>query len=192
MLDTIRNRPQYFGVITGMVAVLNIICISLPFWMSIKGLDNVGPYQAAHHGSSKLYSTECDTMSMSQSECGYLFALQISSVLTVLFGGFSAILFCLPPKTFAALPAFVANTGVIGQVIFSLITIVLFYYFKANYYDDDGINQEYPGPEESDISYSVLFYLWITGTIVSFSMATVGYSIINKSSYDRKGLVNQS
>ena len=189
-MDFIRQKPYLFGAITGVIAVVNIICISLPFWMSIKGLNNIGPYESAHHGSHKLYQTNCAYEYMSQTECGYLQSLQISAVLTILFGAFSAIIFFLPPKTFASLPVFVANTGVMGQVVFSLITIVLFHYFKSNYYDDDGVNQETPAPGESDISYDVMFYLWIVGTVISFLMASAGYGIINKTQYVRKGALN--
>jgi hypothetical protein len=192
-MEMLRQKPYLFGVITGFIVILNIVCVSLPFWMSIKGLNSVGPYESAHHGSNKVYQTNCAYEYMSQTECGYLQSLQISAVLTILFGAFSAILFFLPPKTFASFPVFVANTGVMGQVIFSLMTIVLFHYFKSNYYDDDGINQETPMPGESDVTYDAMFYLWITGTIISFLMASAGYSIINKTQYVRKGaFVNQA
>ena len=155
--------------------------------MSIHKYRNVGLFESEAHGANSYFETSCNSDTMSEAECGYLAAAQICGVLTILFGIFSAIIYFLPPKTFSALPSFLANCGVVAQVSFSLMTIVLFYYFRTGYYDDDGVNREYASPDSDSIMFDTMFYLWIAGTVISFIMALSGYFLIHTTAYNNKG-----
>ena len=187
LINYLKNKPQVYGLSTACLVGMNIICLSLPYWMSIHGHRNIGLYQSAPHGSQSYFDTSCNSDTMSETECGYLAAAQICGVLTVLFGAFSAIIYFLPPKTFSALPTFLATTGLVAQVTFSLMTVVIFYYFRTGYYDDDGVNREYPSPDSDSIMLDVMFYLWIASTVISILLATSGYYLIHKTGYSRKG-----
>ncbi len=168
-----------FGIATAFATILSVIAIILPYWISIKDDGHIGVYESQSEHGKGLFSTECDS-EMSQIECGYLGSAKISSVVSIMFGGIATIVYFLPPGVFTKLPAFVAVSGSLGQFIFGLITIVLFVYFKRDYFTDDGVNREYPSPDKDDLSFQVGFYLWIVATFISFVLVAWGYMILSK------------
>lgn len=175
----LKSRLTLFGAATAFATLLSIISIILPYWMKIESDGHIGVYESQSENGKSLFSTECDS-NMSQIECGYLGSAKISSVVSIIFGGLATVVYYLPPKVFTSLPAFLAVSGSLGQFIFGLITIVLFAYFKRDYFTDDGINREYPSPDADDLSFQVGFYLWMVATIISFIVVSLGYAILSK------------
>lgn len=182
-----KSKPQQFGYISGFITAINITCLFLPYWMHIDGDRSIGTFNTHINGSEILYKTKCSRETMSETVCQYLFSMQTSAVITVLFGVFSTILYFLPPKSMTALPIFLALSGTLLQFIFSLITLVLFIYFKNDYYDDDGVNREYPSPDADSIKFDFGFYLWMTAFALSFLTSVFGYYSIQASGYGKKG-----
>lgn len=184
---SMKFSPAYFGVVSAAITALFIICLPLPHWMAVVGQKDVGAFQQETHSSSKYYSVEC-IEEMSQTECGYLKSMQVSAVLTVLFGVFATIVYFLPPRNTTAVPLFLASSGSVGQLILSIMTLVIFAYFQQNYFDDDGINQEYTQPDETVLS--VVYYLWLAGTVVLGLSTGLSYYVIHASTYtSRKGML---
>jgi len=168
-----------FGVASIISTMLSIAAIAMPYWMNIKGDKSVGVYQSQSHGSAQMFGTVCDG-NFSEIECGILDATKISAVVSIMFGGIASFIYFLPPKIFASLPAFMAISGSCGQLIFSIMTFSLFIYFKQDYFTDDGVNHEYPTFDASDLSYSFAFWIWVTGSIVSFLIVSLGYFVLAK------------
>ena len=168
-----------FGAASIIATALSIAAIAMPYWMNIQGDKSVGLYQSQNHGSAQLFNTECHG-TMSEIECGILDATKISGVVSIMFGGIASFIYFLPPKVFASLPAFMAVSGSLGQLIFGIMTFVLWVYFKRDYFTDDGINQEYPTFGADDLSYSFAFWMWVAATILSFLIVSSGYFILAK------------
>lgn len=168
-----------FGVASILSTLLSIAAISMPYWMNITGEQNIGLYQSQHHGSANTFTTECHG-TMSEMQCGILDAGKISGVVSIMFGGIASIIYFLPPKVFASLPAFMAVSGSLGQLIFGIMTFVLWVFFKRDYFTDDGVNQEYPLAGADDLSFAFAFWMWVAATIVSFLTVTLGYFILAK------------
>lgn len=185
-MDAAKIPPQILGAVNGALAITYFVLLFLPYWLSVKGEKSVGAYGSVDNGSSELYKSQC-TIEMSEAECGNLVAVQISSILTVLFSIFTTVLYFLPPKQLSALPFFLAVSGTIAQTAFALMTSVIFSYFQIGYFNDDGINTEYP----TDIKATLgsVFYLWIVTTIISGLLGIYGVVLIRTSGYRSKGLL---
>jgi hypothetical protein len=164
-----------FGVASAMLTVAYIILVPLPNWVGIEGEKDVGVYSSVNHGSTTLYQTKCDE-NMSATECGFLHALQITTVLTILFGFFATLIYFVPPRSLKALPLFLATSGNITQFIFALITLVLFKYFQTQYFDDDGVNQEYPQPDTAVLT--TVYWIWLAITVVLGVLVIASYTAI--------------
>ncbi len=65
-------------------------------------------------------------------------------------------------------------------MIFGIITVILFYYFKRDYFTDDGINREYPSPDSNDLSFDFAYYLWVAATFISMIVVGLGYLFLSK------------
>lgn len=182
-----KPSPVHFGLISAAVTVLFIICLPLPNWMAVVGLKDVGPWNQETHSSDKYYISKCSE-EMSMAECGYLKSLQVSSVLTILFGFFSTLVYFIPPRTTTAVPFFLATSGSVVQCVMALMTLVIFSFFKRQYFNDDGINQETPQPDET--SYSPVFWWWMTGLLVLSLSTCTSYYVARASTYSRKGMLN--
>jgi hypothetical protein len=182
-----KLSPVPFALISGAVTILFIICLPLPHWMAVVGEKDVGPWNQEGHSSDKYYASRC-TDEMSMAECGYLRSLQVSSVLTILFGFFSTLVYFIPPTTVSAVSFFLATSGNMVQCIMALLTLVIFSFFKKHYFDDDGINQEYPEPDQT--TYSIVFWLWMSGLIVLGLSTSTAYYVARASTYTRKGMLN--
>lgn len=182
-----KPSPTHFGLISAAATVLFIVCLPLPHWMAVVGEKDVGAFYQEGHSSSKYYLTKCSD-EMSLAECGYLKSLQVSSVLTVLFGVFSTLIYFIPPRNTTAVPFFLATSGNLVQCVMALMTLVIFVYFKRQYFDDDGINQEYPEPDTT--AFSLVFWLWMTGFLVLSISTATSYYVARASTYSRKGMLN--
>lgn len=183
-----KNKLVHFGAVSAFLTVTNFICIILPHWVHIDSYKTIGPFYSIGDGNSNFYRTKCDE-SMGEAECGYLIQSQVSAILTVLFGIFATGIHFIPPRTFNQLPAFFAISGLLGQFIFSAITLVLFGYFKQDYYADDGVNREYPSPDSDSVKLYAVYYIWLATTFITLCMVIVGYGIIANSGYNKKGLL---
>lgn len=179
-------RATHLGAITVVLTLVNIACIIMPYWMEIRDNRDLGIFETLTN-SNQLITTKCDE-SYSETECGFLKSLQVGSVISILFGFFSSVIYFLPPRTFTALPAFFAVSGTCGHFVFSLITTVLFRYFKVGFLDDDGINQE-SGDMTEKSGYSWVYWVWVATTVLSFFVMSAGYAHIHKARADGKSFV---
>ncbi len=168
-----------FGVASVFSTVLSIVAIILPYWMKIRSEGHIGVYESQDQNSNSLFATNCDSQ-MSQIECGYLGSAKISAVVSVLFGCIASFVYFMPPKVFASLPAFIAVSGSLGQMIFGIITVILFFYFKRDYFTDDGVNREYESTDKNDLSFDFGYYLWVAATFISMMVVGLGYILLSK------------
>jgi hypothetical protein len=178
-----------FGILSALVTIIHIICIFLPYWMHIDSEEVIGIFHSVHEHSSSIYETNCND-NMGEMECGYLKSFQVAGVVSVIFGGITTLLYFFAPNYLNDLISFFAITGTLIQACFGLITFVLFYYFKTNYFDDDGVNQEYPTAGENDTHLMVGYYLWLTFNAITWMMVIAGYFLIYNGGYQKKGALN--
>jgi hypothetical protein len=171
MLDK-HTLFTYAGV-TMVSTLMCVVAISMYYWLHIDGTSDIGAFNSSNQGA-KGYMTHCTSV-MSQVECGYFHSMQVSSVLTILFGGVTAFLYVFPPRTFGTFPTFIAVTGNLFQMVFAIMTSVLFLYFKRNYYNDDGVNREYETPSSSSLHLGAAYWLWVAATILVFPIVAGGY-----------------
>ena len=162
----------YAGV-TLLSTFMCIAAVSMYYWMHIDGTSDIGAFNSSNQGA-KGYITHCTSV-MSQMECGYFHSMQVSAVLTILFGGVTAFLYVVPPRAFATFPTFISVTGNLFQRVFGIMTCVIFLYFKRNYYKDDGVNREYETPSASSLSLGAAYWLWVAATIITFPIVVGGY-----------------
>lgn len=162
----------YAGV-TLLSTLMCVAAVSMYYWMHIAHTTDIGAFNSSNQGA-KGYITHCTSV-MSQVECGYFHSMQVSSVLTILFGGVTTFVYVVPPRAFGTFPTFIAVTGNLFQMIFAIMTAVLFVYFKRNYYNDDGVNREYETPSSSDLSFGGAYWLWVTATVLTFPLVVGGY-----------------
>jgi len=184
----LKNKVVHFGALSAFLTATNFISIILPYWVQIDSYKTVGPFYTIGNGHNNYYRTMCDE-SMGEAECGYLISSQVSAVLTVLFGIFATIIHFIPPNSFAQMPAFFAIGGLLGQFIFSAITLVLMGYFKQDYYEDDGVNREYPGPDSSSMQLYPVYFIWLGSTFITLCTVILGFVIIYNSGNNKKGLL---
>ena len=122
MID--KHMLMMYAGVTGLTTAMCIASVSMYFWMNIKDTTDIGAFNSSNEGS-KGYMTHCTSV-MSEVECGYLHSLQISAVLTILFGGVTAFFYIIPPRAFNTFPTFIAVTGNLFQMIFAIMTSVIF------------------------------------------------------------------
>ncbi len=168
-----KHKLQLYSLVTALATTFCIAAISTYYWMNIKDTTDLGAFNSSNEGA-KSYMTHCTSV-MSQMECGYLHSLQVSAVISILFGGVTALVYLIPPRAFATFPTFIAVTGNLFQMIFGIMTAVIFLFFKRNYYNDDGVNREYETPSSSYLSLDTSYWLWITGTVLTFPLVVGGY-----------------
>lgn len=177
-----------YSLVTALSTLFMIVAISTYYWMNIKDTTDVGAFNSSNEGA-KGYMTHCTSV-MSEVECGYLHSLQVSSVISILFGGVTAFLYVIPPRSFSTFPTFIAVTGNLFQMIFSIMTAVIFLYFKRNYYNDDGANREYDSPSSSSLSLDTSYWLWVTGTVLTFPLVVGGYyHLLHEHKQSKKALL---
>eukprot|EP00600_Ochromonadales_sp_CCMP1393_P006926 CAMPEP_0174954610 /NCGR_PEP_ID=MMETSP0004_2-20121128/522_1 /TAXON_ID=420556 /ORGANISM="Ochromonas sp., Strain CCMP1393" /LENGTH=190 /DNA_ID=CAMNT_0016202447 /DNA_START=11 /DNA_END=583 /DNA_ORIENTATION=- len=170
-------KQNVYGAASALSVVIHICAVSTYLWMHIAGVKDVGAFSSKEQGDHDTYLTKCPT-EMTELECGYLKSVQVSAVLSIIFGGLTTCFYVYPwfsARLFATAQTFIAVTGSLCQFIFSLMTLVIFMYFKGGYYNDDGVNKEYGGPGESQISYNISFYMWVGGTAICATLAGLGY-----------------
>jgi hypothetical protein len=170
-------KQTHLGVVTLILSTINFICLFLPNWMHLDGDRDIGIFYTRKQGSDDLIQTQCTSL-MSETECGYLQSVQVAAVVSFLFGICSSIVYFLPPKSYSALPTFVAVSGTCAHFIFSLMTTVIFYYFQADYQDNDDTNKE--DDAIGSLNYEAAYFLWIIATVFSFMATVVGYRCIYK------------
>jgi len=64
------------------------------------------------------------------------------------------------------------------------MTTVIAYYFRTDYFDDDGVNREDDANGEDSFSWA--FYFWIATTVITFIVMVLGYSLIYRVRYEGK------
>eukprot|EP01040_Poterioochromonas_malhamensis_P013233 gene13232-14530_t len=189
----LQNSPKTLfslGFVTGIVTLMEVACIFLPYWMRIDTKVTIGLFHSVNSGSSSLYETNC-TDDMGELECSYVHSFQIAAVIAVLFGALSSLLYFVAPSYNSDLVSFFAVSGTLLQSIFGLIVFVLFLYFKKGYWDDDGINQEYddvPGEDETHLLYG--YWLWTSFNILNWLTVFGGYYLLYVSGYRKRGLLS--
>ena len=190
-MEPLYNSPKLllsFGIFSGLITVIQIVCIFLPYWMHIDSTRWIGVFHSINENGDKFVETGC-TDSMGELECSYLKSFQISAVVSVMFGGVTTLLYFFSPNYLNDMISFFAITGTLIQASFGLITFVLFYYFEQSYFDDDGINQEYPGVGADETNLAVGWYLWLSFNSVSWIMVFAGYFLIYKGGSQKKGVL---
>ncbi len=191
-METLYNSPKIlmtFGLLSAFITFVQILLIFLPYWMHIDSVSTVGLFHTVSDGHKEVYETSCNE-NMGELECGYLKAFQVASVVTVMFGGFTTILYFLSPNYLNDMISFLSITGTAIQAAFGLMTYVLFLYFQENYYDDDGVNQEQPVTSTPDVHLMAPFYIWLSVNSIQWIMTFVGFYLIYQSGYKRKGVLN--
>lgn len=174
MLRTLdKHSLSVYAGVTLLSTFMSIAAISMYYWLHIDGTTDMGMFNSSNEGA-KGYTAKC-TSEMSELECGYFHSMRVSSVLTILFGGVTAFLYVFPPRAFGTFPTFIAVTGNLFQMIFAIMTCVIFLYFKRNYYNDDGVNREFESPSSSSLSIGAAYWLWVAATILLFPIVTGGY-----------------
>jgi hypothetical protein len=123
---------------------------------------------------------------MRELECGYFQSSKVSSVVAVMFGGISSMMYFFPPHVFGRPITFIAVSGNLCQLIFGLLTIVFFYYFTIDYFEDDGINNEYNEIDPGDLSLLHCYYLWCGSCGLLFILVTAGYGLLYKNCFSDK------
>jgi hypothetical protein len=164
-----------YSIASGIITLMFIISVGTFSWMNIRSTTDVGAFNSVNSGSNHAYMTHCTSV-MSQMECGILHSFQVSAVLTIIFGGVNTLLYLIPPRAFATFPTFVAVSGNCCQLMFAIISSVLFLYFKREYYTDDGVNREYDDiPDANDLSFRWSYFLWIVATCLTLPLVVGGY-----------------
>ncbi|KAJ1438870.1 hypothetical protein B484DRAFT_444289 [Ochromonadaceae sp. CCMP2298] len=158
---------------SALTVALNIIAVSTVWWMHVKGTGDIGAFTTQDNGGNP-YHTVCPSM-MSELVCGYLKSVQVSAVVTVIFGIVATMLYLVPFRAFSSYQTFVAVSGNACQLTFAIMTAVLFLYFKNQYYDDDGINREYPAPDADSLTYDTSYYIWCGSALITTVVVGLGY-----------------
>ena len=114
---------------------------------------------------------------MSESECGFLHASEISGVVTILFAGATCAAFFGRSSYLPKRSLMLALNCTTSQVIFGVLTLTFFYYYKVNYYTDYGVNQEYPDEMPGPLALRFCYFLWCVSVGLAFSVACLGYSV---------------
>lgn len=128
---------------------------------------------------------------MSELECGYLQSAKISAVVAIIFGGISSAIYFFPPRMFAQLRTFIAVSGNLCQLVFGILTLVFFYYFSVDYFEDDGINNEY-SEDPGDLSLRYCYYLWCGSVSLTGAIVIIGYGMLYRRYLQKQGyLVNE-
>ena len=166
------NSKTIFSVGNILATLIYIFAISSPYWIAKQGDGSTGVFESQNEHSSSLFYTAC-TNDMSQLDCGFLYAAKISAVATIVFGGTAAVLYSLPSHLFALVPNNFTIIASVLQISLAIITVVLFYYFKSDLYDDDGINAEYPSEESPAVKLSVSYVLWVLALVLSTILLSV-------------------
>ena len=149
----------------------------MPFWIKVRDGGEIGMFASSGEDTTSTYKTKCNS-DMSEMDCGYLESSQIASVVSIIFGGLSTIIYFLPPNLFATITTFFALLGSLFQSCFAIITCVLWRYFKVTYYTDDGINREYPSTDANDLSHGFAYYMWIVSSALLTTMTIVGFFLL--------------
>jgi len=145
---TINSKTIFsFGNI--IATLIYIFAISSPYWTAKQNDGSTGVFESQSQHSNSLYYTSC-TDDMSQLDCGFLYAAKFSAVATIIFGGTAAVLYSFPTNLYALVPKNFTIIANALQISLAIITVVVFYYFKSDLYDDDGINAEYPSLSEAE------------------------------------------
>ena len=135
MTESIKYR--LFGVASVVALFCQVVAVSTFWWIGVRDDHGyIGAFRSSHDGKDS-YQTYCTT-NMTEIECGYMAATQICVIVSVLFGGISSFLYFAPYTPFSSMPTFLAVSGSFLAMLFSLMGIVIFTYFKKHYYDDDG------------------------------------------------------
>lgn len=179
MTTEIKNLKKAYGYTSLVLFFWCAIVVGIPYWIHVKGGKNIGLFASSGANDDGTYKTEC-TPDLSEMECGTLQSAKISAVISIIFGGFATITYLLPPPLFASLPTFIALVMSCLQMIFSIMSGVLWYYFKNRYYDDDGINREYDTEGASDMTFDAAFYMWIIGSFASIVITFSGFYALFK------------
>ena len=172
MFKITMNSKTIFSFGNIIATLIYIFAISSPYWIAKQNDGSTGVFESQSQHSNSLYYTSC-TDDMSQLDCGFLYAAKISAVATIIFGGTAAVLYSFPTNLYALVPKNFTIIANALQISLAIITVVVFYYFKSDLYDDDGINAEYPSEESPSVKLSVSYVLWALATVLSAVLLTV-------------------
>jgi hypothetical protein len=167
------EKLTLYATSSALTTALNIIAVSTVWWMHVKGTGDVGAFTTQDNGG-KAHNTVCSSM-MSELVCGYLKSVQISAVVTIIFGFLATMLYLVPFRAFSSYQTFVAVSGNACQLSFAIMTAVLFLYFKSEYYGDDGVNREYPSPDADSLTYDTSYYIWCGSVLLTTLVVGLGY-----------------
>lgn len=158
-----NKRKIVYAFCTVFISIIYITSVVSPYWIREKNSGNIGLFESQNEHSTGLFPTHC-TEEMSELDCGFLLAAKVSAVAAIIFSGIAGGFFLFPSNYFAAIPKNFTEIATILQTCLAIMTLVIFFYFKGSYYDDDGINAEYPSEESPSLKFSVSYILWIIGT----------------------------
>ncbi|RYH17410.1 hypothetical protein EON65_28650 [archaeon] len=175
-------KSAHLGGLLLCVSIVNLTLAVLPYWVHVDSYSDIGVFTSLRSGSQMLITTQCD-YAMEEIECGYVKAMQICTVVTILFGFCGAVVYFSPPRSFNNLQTFLAQVCSSCSFVFALMNTVLLAYFKVDYFDDDGINREDDDIGASNVHYEFCYWLWVATTVATFLIMTTGYFYIYRVRY---------
>lgn len=176
-------KNNLYGASAALTTIINVVAVSTFYWIHDQN-ENIGLFLKKSNGGN-IAVTDCASF-MSTTECGYLSSTKIASIITILFGGFNTIFYCLPylpiqPFFTSSILSIITLSGGLFQAMFGLITCILFIFLKADYYSDDGINRE--DDETADaggLMLYVSFILWCISTAIALVVTIFNYYFVQK------------
>lgn len=183
IINQFAVKNNLYGASSALTTIINVVAVSTIYWIHDQN-ENIGLFlKKSNEGNIAV--TDCASF-MSTTECGYLSSTKIASIITILFGGFNTIFYCLPylpiqPFFTSNILSIITLSGSLFQATFGLLTCILFIFLKADYYSDDGINRE--DDETADAGGLMLyisFILWCTSTALATVVTVFSYYHVQK------------
>eukprot|EP01038_Epipyxis_sp_PR26KG_P005379 gene5379-7457_t len=157
------------------------------------GIVSIGMFFTQNPSSTHYINTACN-QDNSVIDCGYLKSAQVSGVVACAFSLLATLLYFKPPKEFAHIDVFCSLLASTCQFLFSVMTIVIFRYFKVGYSTQDDINIE----NDADVgivkglSYGSCFDIWIVSSCLTFTMISLGFFLLFNKRFTDKSIAENN
>lgn len=189
----------------------SLLSLILPYWLIIKNYRYEGLFQYQNI-SSHYHPTSTDTTTLfniycndynSDLQCSYLYATQISTVVTFILSFFTTIAFYYAfysnenrIKSYinninllytSNLRFFFFHLVYISYFLFGLLALIFYGVYSDSYYPSaDDINREYSTdfPSKNDVELSGVYYFYLSG--VAFTFFIVLYNFYNYYTYSKQ------
>ena len=183
IINQFAVKNNLYGASSALTTIINMVAVSTFYWIHDQD-ENIGLFLKKTNGGN-IAVTDCASF-MSATECVYLSSTKIASIITILFGGFNTIFYCLPylpiqPFFTSSILSIITLSGSLFQATFGLLTCILFIFLKADYYSDDGINREDDKTADAGgLMLYVSFILWCISTALATVVTIFSYYHVQK------------